>query len=272
VINEQGPNPAETYEQYLGPTMADPWTRVLLEYAAPQSRERVLDVACGTGTVARHVAPMVGTQGIVVALDINPAMLAVGRSLPAPAGASIEWREGDAIRLDLPEAVFDLVVCQQGLQFFPDRAAAVREMRRVLTRSGRVIVSVWESLERHPLYEALLTATARYLTVPVSAVDLSFSLSNADELDALLRSAGFLRTQVHSRSLDIHLPSPERFVQLTVEGAATSIATFTQLDAATRAALVDAVALQVEPIVRHYRDGDALTFPMFNQIAVAYST
>ena len=158
----QRPNPAETYEQYLGPAIADPWTRALLEYAAPQPGERALDVACGTDSVARHVAPMVGTSG-----------KAVARALPAPAGATIAWLEGNAISLDLPDDAFDLVLCQQGLQFFPDRAASVREMRRVLTDGGRVAISVWQALHRHPVYEALLHATARHLGATIDTVDVS---------------------------------------------------------------------------------------------------
>jgi ubiquinone/menaquinone biosynthesis C-methylase UbiE len=91
---------------------------VLLEYAAPQPGERVLDVACGTGSVARHVAPIVGTQGKVVALDVNPDVLSVARVLPSPSGATIEWLEGNAISLGLPDGAFDLVLCQQGYNFF----------------------------------------------------------------------------------------------------------------------------------------------------------
>lgn len=108
-------SPAEVYERHLGRTIADPFTRVLLDCAAPKPEEAVLDLAAGTGSVARHVAPMVGVEGRVVAVDINRAMLAVGRTVPAPAGARIEWREGDATKLDLPDHSFDLVLCQQGL-------------------------------------------------------------------------------------------------------------------------------------------------------------
>lgn len=96
-------SPAEAYEQYLGPAIAVPWTRVLLEYARPQPAERALDIACGTGGVARHVAPLIGSQGKMVALDINPEMLAVARALPAPPGARIDWQQGDAIALPLPD-------------------------------------------------------------------------------------------------------------------------------------------------------------------------
>src|SRR3546814_14402551 len=117
-------NPAEVYERYLGRAIADPFTRVLLDCAGPQPGERVLDLAAGTGSVARYVAPIVGAEGRVVAVDVNAAMLAVGRALPGPDGPPIEWWEGDAVNLDLPNQAFDLVLCQQGLQFFPDRPAA----------------------------------------------------------------------------------------------------------------------------------------------------
>src|SRR3546814_8160916 len=119
-------------------------------------------------------------------------MLAVGRALPAPAGPPIEWREGDAMNLDLPNQAFDLVLCQQGLPFFPDRPAALREIRRVLGPKGRTVVSVWQDLDHHPVYKALFEATARKLRANVSEFDVPFSLGNrseehTSELQSLMR-------------------------------------------------------------------------------------
>ncbi len=118
-------NPAEVYEKYFGPTIADPWTRVLLEYASLKSGERVLDLACGTGSVARQVAPIVGEKA-VVAYDISSSRLDVGRAVPALEGATIEWQEGDATGLTLPDGALDLVLCQQGASVLhrPDCGAA----------------------------------------------------------------------------------------------------------------------------------------------------
>jgi SAM-dependent methyltransferase len=198
-------------------------------------------------------------------------MLAVARALPAPAGATITWQEGNAISLDLPDAAFDLVLCQQGLQFFSDRAAALREMRRVLTGGRRVVLSVWQALHRHPVYEALFAATARHLGATVSTVAVSFALWDTAELHGLLSAAGFQRIEITPRSLNMHLPAPERFVQLTVLGAATTIPALTQLDTVARSALVEAVTLETEAVAHRYRDGDTLTFPMFTHIAVAYT-
>jgi len=138
----QPKNPAETYEHYFVPAMFLPWAAILLRHAALQPREQVLDVACGTGIVSRQAAPLVGADGQVVALDMNPAMLAVARAIPSPSGATINWQEGNAMSLPFPDGAFDVVLCQHGLQFVPDRAAAIREIRRVLTGLGDRLASV----------------------------------------------------------------------------------------------------------------------------------
>lgn len=269
-MTDHGPSPAETYEYYLGPAMADPFTQILLGYVSPRQGERVLDLACGTGSAARHIAPMLGTEGKVVALDINPDMLAVGSAQPAPAGAPIEWRQGTAVRLDLPNEAFDLVLCQQGLQFFSDRTASVREMRRVLSSGGRAGISVWQSLEQHPLYRALFESTVRHLGAAIADVSLSFSLGEADELRTLLSDAGFQRIEIHSRSLEVRLPTPKRFVQLTVLGAATTVPMFAKLDASARSELAEAVAQETQAFVRQFSDRDSLVFPMSTHIAIGY--
>ena len=262
-------SPAWMFERYFGPAIFVPWTQVLLAYAAPRPGERVLDLACATGIVARHVAPIVGATGKVVALDINPDMLAVGRALPAPDGATIEWRHGDATALALPDGAFDLVLCQQGVQFVADRAAAVGEMRRVLADGGRLVLSLWQALEQHPLYHALFAATARYLDVPIAALATPFALPDAEELRSLLSAAGFGRIDIVPRTLEVHFPAPERFVELTVLAGAAVDPQAADADATIREALVAAVARETEAVVQQFRDGDQLTVPTSWHIAVA---
>ena len=262
-------SPAETYERYLGPTIAEPFTRLLLERAAPRRGQNVLDLACGTGVVARHVAPIVGVGGKVVAVDINLAMLEVGRAQPIPPGAEIDWRQCDASALSFSDGTFDLVFCQQGLQFFSDRPAGLREMRRVLASDGRLALSVWRSLQHHPVYEGLFHAIAQRFGVALSDLDVSFSLGRAEELKTLLVDAGFLRPQIEECALNVHVPTPKRFVQITVEGAATSIPAFMKLPRSERSAMVEAITRELAPFLDRYSYGGVLEFEMSTHIALA---
>src|SRR5690349_7068610 len=130
----------EMYEQALVGPMFSLWADPLLDEAGLGPGDRVLDVACGTGIVARRARARLGAAGTVVGVDINPGMLAIARRV-AP---DVEWREGSASALPLqPNERFDVVTCQQGLQFVPDRGAAVHEFRRALAPTGRVAISTW---------------------------------------------------------------------------------------------------------------------------------
>ena len=265
----QPTNPAETYEHYFVPAMFLPWATILLRHAALQAGERVLDVACGTGIVARQAAPLVGADGQVAALDMNPAMLAVARALPAPSGATINWREGNAMALPFQDGAFDVVLCQHGLQFIPDRARAVREMRRVMAPGGRALTIVLQALARHPVFETLMESVARHLSLPISAVMTPFALCDADELRTLFTAAGFKKVDIIPESTVVRFPEPERFVPLAVTSSAAAVPAFAQLEAPARAALLEAVRGETEPTIRRYRDGDVVTFPMFAHIALA---
>lgn len=262
-------NPAETYEDYFVPAMFIPWAASLLRHAAPRPRERVLDIACGTGIVARQVAPLVGTHGQVAALDMSPAMLAVARNLPAPSGASIKWHEGNAMALPFPDGAFDIVLCQHGLQFVPDRVGAVREMRRVLSPGGRALVIVLQALERHPVFEALMGSTARHLSLPLPAVTIPFSLDDAEELQILFTTAGFRHVDILPESITAGFGDAERFVQLAVASAAAAVPAFAQLAGPARTSMLDAIQSEVEPTLRQYREDDVIAFPMFAHIAMA---
>jgi SAM-dependent methyltransferase len=262
-------NPAEIYENYFVPAMFLPWADVLLRHAVPQPGERVLDVACGTGIVARQVAPIVGSNGQVVAIDMNPTMIAVANALPSPSGAKINWKEGNAMFLPSADELFDLVLCQHGLQFFPDRSMAIEEMRRVLVPEGRALSIVLQALARHPVFEALMQSVARHLSIPLSTVITPFGLSDADELKNLFAAAGFQNVDIVPVSITARFPDPERFVPLAITSSAAAVSGFAKLQSPERTALLDAVRVEVEPVLSGYCDADAVTFPMFAHIAVA---
>ena len=269
---QQRTNPAEIYEQYFVPGIFARWTPVLLKYAALRPDERVLDVACGTGIAAQNVAPLVGAEGTVVGIDISPDMLSVARALPAPVGAAIEWRQADAVSLPLPSCAFDLVLCQQGLQFLPDRTSALRDIYRVLAPGGRVVLSVWQGLEHQPVYAALCEAEARYLNTSIDAVaGPAFSLGSAGKLRTLLEEAGFEQVETMPESLTVRFPEPERFVMLTSLAAAAVIPEFSDMDKASRSALVETVGREVDGTLQEYIEGDTIAFPMHAYMAVAYA-
>jgi len=184
---------AGRYERFLVPAVTLPWANDLVQRVGLYRGDRVLDVACGSGAATRVAARRVEEPGHVVGLDINPGMLAVARSLTLPRGsAQIEWCEGSALALPFAEGVFDAVLCQLGLQFVPDRPAAVREMRRVLGRGGHVGASVYAPIDRNPATHALADALDRHLGAGASrAKRHEHSLGDPNELRALFAGAGF---------------------------------------------------------------------------------
>jgi ubiquinone/menaquinone biosynthesis C-methylase UbiE len=144
------------------PRIFEPWAKLLLDQVEINRGEAVLDIACGPGTVARMASERLGAGGRVTACDISPAMLELARAKPPVGrGAEIVYLEASADQLPVPDAECDVVTCQQGLQFFPNRDAAVAEMRRAVRPDGRVGAAVWTEMQRSPALSALADAVER---------------------------------------------------------------------------------------------------------------
>lgn len=272
MTQEPIPTPAEMYEQFYGPAIFEPCTHMLVAYAAPRPGESVLDIACGTGQVARRVAPLVGEQGSVTALDVNPGMLAVARTLPPPAGAVIDWREGDAVDPQLPDSVYDLVLCQHGLQFFRDRAAAVRHMKRVLRPGGRLALAVWQGLDRNPVFRSLAEAEAPHLEpLGMTFADLvaPFSMGDAGEVRRLLEAAGFTAIDFAGGSIEARFPA-HRFIQNMESAYAAVIPRFAE-DRGAFDAYLEAVAADTEAVVQRHTRDDEVIIDMHTHIVTAYN-
>jgi ubiquinone/menaquinone biosynthesis C-methylase UbiE len=254
---------AELYERYPGRHILGPWAQPLVARAGLKDGESVLDVACGTGVIARLAAAAVGLTGRVTGLDLNAGMIAVARSLPAPPGAPITWVEGSATAMKLPDASFDVVFCQQGLQFFPDRLTALREMRRVLRPSGRALLSVWRGMA--PYHTALTEALRAHVGAEVAArVSASRVAPDADELRRLVLDAGFREVAIEACRMNTRLPAIDRFVLSHL--AATPVAgAVAALSAETRAAIGD----HVHVALRAYADGDGVTVPDESNVVTA---
>jgi SAM-dependent methyltransferase len=193
-----GSLPAD-YERLIAPYLFEPWAEVLLDAVALAPGAAVLDVASGTGVVARAAARRTGAEGRVVATDISPAMIEFCASHPAePAAAPIETAVASATELGRADGEFDVVLCQQGMPFFPDRPGAAREMRRVLPPGGVAGIAVWTP-DREVQPFAQWNETLRDLGVAEpfpGAWDISTFVMGVDELADLLRAAGFHRCRV----------------------------------------------------------------------------
>lgn len=211
-----GGSPPENYERYFVPAIGAPLANDLIGIAALRPGERVLDVACGTGVLARLASRPVGSAGTVAGLDINPGMLAVARSA-APPGVAIDWYEASAEAMPLPDASFDVALCQMGLQFMPDRHAALSEMHRVLAPGGRLILSVPGPTPQ--LFVVLLDALARHIGAEAAGfVRQVFSLHDTAELRSLVDGAGFRDVSVEAETRSLRLPAPAEFLWQYVHG------------------------------------------------------
>lgn len=260
-------NPANTYEREMVPALFRPWAEILLELSPPREGERVLDLACGTGIVARLAAQRVGGRGRVVGIDLNPAMLEVARAQSAREGLRVEWQQGDVSTLPFDDAEFDRVFCQHGLQFVPDRTATLKEARRVLREGGHLSIAVWEGLERHPFWSRFNDVLVELVGIPALAGP--FCLGDAEELGLLLQMAGFQHVEIRPRSMHAVFGDAQGFVATEVDVIAAAIPVTQHLDDAAREALAQAAQARMgEAIAGQLRD-ERLVVPMHALLATA---
>jgi SAM-dependent methyltransferase len=253
---------AEAFETFLVPPVFGPWSRMLVEAVAPLPGERLLDVACGTGAAARHAAGLVGADGYVAALDINEGMVVHGASLDG-AGA-IDWRIGNALDLPWDTDHFDAAVCNQGLQFFPDRAAAVAELKRVLKPGGRLGIGLYAELPYCPGHCAVERALSRY-PIDLDGIRRPYSFGDPKALGDLLEAAGFRDVAVVRKMLHSRFDSAPAFVESLAAGGPSARKALEQLDAAQ---MKSAIA-EVTEALAEYADDDGLTIITTSNFAVA---
>jgi SAM-dependent methyltransferase len=182
---------AEFYEAAFVPAFFAQWAPVLCAAAGVAPGHDVLDVACGTGIVARTAADLVGPTGSVTGLDLNEAMLTVARRVRP----DLAWRRGDAGTLPFDDHSFDVVLSQMALMFLPDRDRAVREMARVTARGGTVGVLVPSQIERQAAFTPLIDIAARRAgPEAVSLLSSYFVCGGLDRLSAVFEGAGLTVT------------------------------------------------------------------------------
>jgi SAM-dependent methyltransferase len=250
---------AEAYEARFVPALFGEWAPYLVEAAGVAPGQAVLDVACGTGVVARTAADRMGGHGRVVGADLNEGMLAVaGRLRP-----DIEWRQADAGDLPFPDGSFDAVLCQSALMFFPDRVRALREMARVARAGGTVAVQAWDLLDAQPGYGALYAAFARHLGPEATELGGTlWALGDLELLGSLFEAAGLTVTGTRTRMGAARFGSAAEAV--TTELDATPLAA--GIDQDTRRRVLDAGVEAMAPFVV---DGGRVELPIGGHLVTA---
>jgi len=263
--NSSPGNFAERYEAVLAPVIFRPWARELINRAAPQDGDHILDLACGTGVVTREVASAGILPGSLTGADLNADMLQVARDRATEAGIEAEWVEADAGQLPFPDDRFDVAFCQQALQFFPDRLGSLRELSRVLCAGGRVAFSVSRELACNPLLRSQAAALEKHVGPEAgSAVRAICSLPDADEIRNLFEGAGFKNVEVETISLTLQHPDGRAFAA----GAMGGMHTGDKLSVASEALRQRCIDDFLSGLGECF-DGKAIRFPHVSNVITA---
>lgn len=205
---------AEVYDRFFLPALFERWATPMLDAAAIDAGDHVLDVGCGTGVLAKRAATVTGRSGRVVGLDPNPGMLVVARRT-----SGIEWTDGAAEAIPFGDATFDAVVSQFAIMFFSNRGAAISEMARVLKARGRIAIASWVSLADSPGYAAMAAVLDRVLGADAAAaLGAPFSLGDEDELAGLLTAARLDDVDVQRHQGHARFDSIEAWVHTEIRG------------------------------------------------------
>ncbi|MDH3754019.1 MAG: methyltransferase domain-containing protein [Acidimicrobiia bacterium] len=263
-----GSDASAVYAETLLPTVFVPWAGDLLDVLMVGPGQRLLDVACGPGTLAAVAATRIGSTGAVTGVDPSDTMLDLARRIELVDGAApVAWLRGPADDIALPTGSFDVVACQQGVQFFPDRRAALVEMRRVCRGGGRMGFSVWRPIDECPSFRAVAAGLSEALGADAADAYRGgpWGWTDPAAMTEVTEGAGFIDVQAVARTLSVRFHSVE---QLAATVGAAPVGA--QLDASpseVRRAFLDATAAAIQPFLR----GTAVVAPTATTVVTARS-
>jgi ubiquinone/menaquinone biosynthesis C-methylase UbiE len=254
----------EIYERVLVGPLFRPFAEQLIARAALRPGDSVIDVACGTGIVARIARERLGPDARIVGVDVAPAMLAVARDVDR----TIDWRLGNATSLQVTDNErFTVVTCHQGLQFMPDKLAAVREMRRVLMPGGRLAVATWTSLVSLPAMAEINAIAERHVG---RIVDARHSFGDVPAMKQLLVDAGFTDVSVDTFAQDIRFADGALFARLNAMAVIGMSETGKALSEAERGALADRIASESQDVVGRATKNGMFVIPLTTVLATGH--
>jgi ubiquinone/menaquinone biosynthesis C-methylase UbiE len=253
----------DTYERVLVGPLFRPFAEQLIARIAPRRGDSVIDVACGTGIVARVARERLGPDARIVGVDVGTAMLAVARRVDP----SIDWREGNAVALPVsPGDEFTVVTCHQGLQFVPDKPAAMREMRRVLAPNGRAAIATWSSLEDLPGMRALNAVAERHVG---RIVDSRHSFGDTNALRQLMVDAGFTDVTVDTVRHDVQFGDGVLFARLNAMAVIGMTATGKSMSEPDRAELAGRIVEDSHDVIARATTNGMFVLPLSTSLATA---
>jgi ubiquinone/menaquinone biosynthesis C-methylase UbiE len=264
-MTDQASNPAvdtsaaEAFEKYLVPVIFGPWSRALVDHTSPRDGERLLDIGCGTGVAARYAAGIVGKT---TAIDLNAGMIAHARTLDPE--NLVEWHEDTILELPFDDDSFDIVVGNQVLQFVPDRAKALSEVRRVLAPGGRLALTVFCDIELCPGHCAVAKALEKHNVDP-SGIQIPYSFGDPVVLGDVIQQAGFRDVSVVRRTMEARFATAEKFVDALAAGGPSSRHALEQLDGT---GLREVIA-EVTETLAQYTDNDGVRILTAANMALA---
>ena len=203
------------YESFFVPALFEVWTKHLIDGARIQEGSHVLDVACGTGVLARNALARTGANGRVVGADPAPGMLAAAKEIEP----GIDWVLCSAEALDVDDDSFDCVISQFGMMFFQDRQKSADEMYRAIKPGGSLAIAVWRSVEHNPAYADIISVLEEQVgTAAADALRLPYSLGDASEVTKVLESSGFTDIKVEAKTESATFPGTRQMVEAELRG------------------------------------------------------
>ena len=259
-----GDSPA-SYEEYLVPGIFKPWAEKLVHLSSPSPGSTILDVACGTGIIARTAASKVGSDARVTGFDLNPQMLDKASEMAEREGLEIDWQQGDAGDLPFEDNQFDHLFCQQAMQFFPEPQQVLKEMQRVLKPGGTLALNILRSIHYNPAYKILADELEEHAGTTAGTMMRSpFPDWNQKTIRNMVAEAGFEDIQIHLDIISMRYPSPEEFLRR--EAASSPLAEEIEtMDPERRKKLVDDLKDSLEV----YKDSRGVVFPMETYMIIA---
>ncbi len=251
-------NSPAAYEKYLVPGFFKPWAETLTALVSPAPDSDILDVACGTGIVARTISSKVNNGIRVTGLDNNREMLEQALQLSEKSGLELTWQQGDAHQMPFEDDRFDYLFCQQGMQFFPEPQQVLEEMYRVLKPEGTLALNIMRSINYNPAFKILADKLEEHVGDSAGTMMRApFPEWDPKAIRNMVENAGFEDISRHLEIIAVRFPSPEEF--LRQEAASSPLAgEIESLEPETLRKLVGDLNQSLE----QYQDDQGVVFPM----------